>query len=212
MVNIEQPTTTTPTTATSSAYDDVELPAYNNEGYVTEAGGALSTTSTKVLGIDGPEIGVNLKADKDPDCRTFDESLDIIGFGRMQIGVLLVCGLIIMTVLTETMGMGLIMTAAYCDMELSDARKGIISSVTFIGWFVYGVWRIVVRSYADVRFGWRWTGILVSSQVWGFLADTRGRRRVILATMLAANVCTVISSFSTGFTMFVVARFFTGVL
>lgn len=51
----------------------------------------------------------------------------------MQIGVLLVCGLIIMTVLTETMGMGLIMTAAYCDMELSDARKGIISSVTFIG-------------------------------------------------------------------------------
>lgn len=51
----------------------------------------------------------------------------------MQIVVLLVCGTIIMTVLTETMGMGLIMTAAHCDMELSATRKGVISSVTFAG-------------------------------------------------------------------------------
>lgn len=55
------------------------------------------------------------------------------GFGRMQIVVLLVCGTIIMTVLTETMGMGLIMTAAHCDMQLDATRKGILSSVTFIG-------------------------------------------------------------------------------
>lgn len=51
----------------------------------------------------------------------------------MQIVVLLVSGLIIMTVLTETMGMGLIMTAAHCDMELTPTRKGLISSVSFIG-------------------------------------------------------------------------------
>lgn len=55
------------------------------------------------------------------------------GFGRMQIVVLLVSGLIIMTVLTETMGMGLIMTAAHCDMELTPQRKGLISSVSFVG-------------------------------------------------------------------------------
>lgn len=58
----------------------------------------------------------------------------------------------------------------------------------------------------------RLAGILFSSQIWGFLADTRGRRRVIVATMLAANLCTVISSFSTDFTMFVVSRFAAGVL
>lgn len=41
-----------------------------------------------------------------------------------------------MTVLTETMGMGLIMTAAHCDMELTATRKGVISSVTFVGVYV----------------------------------------------------------------------------
>lgn len=51
----------------------------------------------------------------------------------MQIAVLLVSGVIIMTVLTETMGMGLIMTAAHCDMQLTPTRKGVISSVSFIG-------------------------------------------------------------------------------
>lgn len=78
---------------TSSANVDVALPAYSNEGYVTDAGGVLSststqtttTTSTKAMGgaIDGidhgPQLYVNLKSEKDPDCRTFDEALDIIG-------------------------------------------------------------------------------------------------------------------------------------
>lgn len=54
----------------------------------------------------------------------------------MQIIVLFVSGFIIMTVLTETMGMGLIMTAAHCDMELTAQRKGLISSVSFVGKYI----------------------------------------------------------------------------
>lgn len=47
--------------------------------------------------------------------------------------MLLTCGLFILTVLTETMGMSIIMAAAKCDLELTDTRNGIISSVSFIG-------------------------------------------------------------------------------
>lgn len=47
--------------------------------------------------------------------------------------MLLICGLFILTVLTETMGMSIIMAAAKCDLELTDTRNGLISSVSFIG-------------------------------------------------------------------------------
>lgn len=77
------------------------------------------------------------------------------GFGRMQIVILFVCGAITMTVLTETMGMGLIMTAAQCDMELSAVRKGIISSMTIAGMF-YIIMFIENREY--------WKNIIAISQ------------------------------------------------
>lgn len=129
----------------------------------------------------------------------------------MQVIVLLVCGIIIMSVLTETMGMGLIMTAAQCDMQLTATRKGIISSVTFIGMCIEWVC-VCLNCLLNVSLCVCIPGILFSSQIWGFLADTRGRRRVIVSTMLAANACTVISSFSTDFTMFVLSRFLSGFL
>lgn len=47
----------------------------------------------------------------------------------------MVCGLILMAVINETMGMGIIIPAAQCDLALSSSRKGVISAVSFIGRF-----------------------------------------------------------------------------
>lgn len=58
-----------------------------------------------------------------------------LGFGKVQIVVLLVCGLILMAVITETMGIAIIIPAAQCDLALSSSRKGVISAVSFIGMF-----------------------------------------------------------------------------
>lgn len=132
----------------------------------------------------------------------------------MQIAVLLVSGLIIMTVLTETMGMGLIMTAAHCDMELTPKRKGLISSVSFVGEYIH----ILENAHAsifeldNIMNYILPIGILLSSQLWGFLADTRGRRRTLVATMFLTNICTLLSSVSVNFYMFVFTRFLAGFL
>lgn len=45
----------------------------------------------------------------------------------------MVCGLILMAVINETMGMAIIIPAAQCDLELSSSRKGVISAVSFSG-------------------------------------------------------------------------------
>jgi MFS transporter, VNT family, synaptic vesicle glycoprotein 2 len=55
-------------------------------------------------------------------------------------------------------------------------------------------------------------GIVVSSHFWGYLADTRGRRKVILYTVLLSNLCTLIASVAVNYEMLIAARFFTGFL
>lgn len=55
-------------------------------------------------------------------------------------------------------------------------------------------------------------GIITSSHMWGFLADTRGRRKIIIPTLLISFLCTVLSSLVTNFSLFVTLRFFTGFL
>lgn len=134
-------------------------------------------------------VGLNAELDKiehGVKKTSFEDALKLIGFGKVQIMVLLVCGLILMAVINETMGMAIIVPAAQCDLELSSSRKGVISAVSFIG-------------------------ILISSPVWGYLADIKGRRKVIIYTLLVSIICTIVSSFSTNFWTFAVTRFLCGI-
>lgn len=101
--------------------------------------------------------------------------------------MLLVCGLVILNVLNETVGVSFIISAAKCDLELTDGRKGMLSSVSFVG-------------------------ILIAAQFWGYISDTRGRRKTIMYSMMVACVCTLISSFITNFWLFLVMRFLVGIL
>lgn len=55
-------------------------------------------------------------------------------------------------------------------------------------------------------------GIITSSHMWGFLADTKGRRKIIIPTLFISFLCTVLSSLVTNFSLFVTLRFFTGFL
>jgi MFS transporter, VNT family, synaptic vesicle glycoprotein 2 len=85
------------------------------------------------------------------------------------------------------MGMAIIIPAAKCDLQLTSQQTGLLTSISFLG-------------------------IMVSAHLWGFLADTQGRKKIILYTMLLSNLCTVISSLSVNFDMLIVSRFFTGFL
>ncbi|KNC23770.1 hypothetical protein FF38_13813 [Lucilia cuprina] len=53
-------------------------------------------------------------------------------------------------------------------------------------------------------------GIIFSSHLWGFLADTQGRRKIIRPTLLVAFCITFLSSFSNDFWTLVILRFLNG--
>lgn len=90
-------------------------------------------------------------------------------------------------VLLETLGISYVLPVAECDLLLTTREKGVLSAISF-------------------------AGIICSSHLWGFLADTRGRRAIILPTLFLAFASSALSSLTTNFWLITVMRFLTGFL
>lgn len=114
-----------------------------------------------------------------------DDALLMTKFGIYNLFLITISGTILASVLLETLGISYVLPVAECDLLLTTKEKGVLSAISF-------------------------AGIISSSHLWGFLADTRGRKTVILPTLFLAFASTVISSFTTNFWMITVMRFFTG--
>lgn len=118
---------------------------------------------------------------------SFEDALSYIGLGKMHYLLTFITGLIISASMTETMGMNFIMKSAECDFGLVSTDKGLLSSVGYIG-------------------------IVSMAFFWGYLSDTKGRRDTMKWTLLCTSGASILSSFAPNFTIFVVLRFFVGVL
>lgn len=116
---------------------------------------------------------------------TFDEAIDVAGFGRTGWQVFLVSALIMLAVLNETMGISILIPAAHCDLHLSATDKGMLTGVSF-------------------------AGIILTSHLWGYLADTKGRKNVIILSLALTTVCSVASSLASDFVTIVVLRLLVG--
>lgn len=54
------------------------------------------------------------------------------------------------------------------------------------------------------------SGMVVGSYFWGCLADTKGRRIVLIAALLLDGICGIASSLTPYFSVFMLFRFFNG--
>lgn len=108
-------------------------------------------------------------------------------FGAFNVVLMAISGAILTAFLLETIGISYVIAVAGCDLQLSTSDKGILSAVGFLG-------------------------VIVSSHLWGFLADTQGRRKVIVPTLFLTFAITIVSSLMTNFWMLTVCRFMAGFL
>lgn len=95
--------------------------------------------------------------------------------------------MILNAVLMETCGMAFVIPVSQCDLKMSTSEKGILGAVSFFG-------------------------IICSSHLWGFLADTKGRRYIIQPTLFVAFLLSIASSFVQNFYLFTALRFLNGFL
>lgn len=135
-----------------------------------------------------PNIPTEGKSQRDTCSQAnFEEALRRTGFGKFNYLLVILSGAVLSTVLLETLGISFILPVAECDLNLSTKDKGLLSAIAFVG-------------------------IITSSHLWGFLADTKGRRKVIMPTLFISFIITIISSFVKSFWVFTLLRFFSGIL
>lgn len=110
-----------------------------------------------------------------------------LDFGRFNYILIFTSGLVMSTLITEMIGITFVLPVSQCDLHLSTSEKGVLGTAGFFG-------------------------IICSSHLWGFLADTQGRRRIMQPTLLAAFLTSIISSFVQNFYLLTTLRFLNGFL
>ncbi|XP_055326017.1 synaptic vesicle glycoprotein 2B-like isoform X1 [Sitodiplosis mosellana] len=114
-----------------------------------------------------------------------DEAISKTKFGFFNYVIIFLSGMILNAVMLETCGMAFVIPVSQCDLKLSTSEKGILGAVSFFG-------------------------IICSSHLWGYLADTKGRRCVIQPTLFVAFLLSVAASFVQNFYLFATLRFLNG--
>lgn len=107
--------------------------------------------------------------------------------GKYQKLLILTTGLSIMGAGIENVSFSYIVPFAKCDLNLTMAEQGALTSVSFLG-------------------------IVSTSYFWGFLADTWGRQKVLSLSALCGFTFSFMSAFSTNTTILIVLRFLAGSL
>ncbi|KAL0131352.1 hypothetical protein PUN28_002694 [Cardiocondyla obscurior] len=83
--------------------------------------------------------------------------------------------------------MSMILASAECDLGLTLFHKGLLNAIIYVG-------------------------MVLSGMVWGFLADVKGRRKIILYGYMADGICNIITGFSQNFEMLVFFKFISGLI
>lgn len=114
--------------------------------------------------------------------------ISLLEFGKFNYALIVLCGIILACVFFETMGISYALPVAECDLKIATKQQyGIINGVSF-------------------------GSIALSSHLWGYLGDERGRKAIMVPTLFIAFFFTILSSFATSFWVFTILRFFNGFL
>lgn len=107
--------------------------------------------------------------------------------GRLNYFLLLIAGMIQYAYLAEAILIGYVIPVSQCDIAMSANDKGILGGAMFVG-------------------------AICSSHLWGFLADTRGRRCIIIPTLFMSFALNVCASLAGSVNALAVFRLLTGFL
>ncbi|CAB3248050.1 unnamed protein product [Arctia plantaginis] len=115
---------------------------------------------------------------------SLDEALTVAGVGWYNLKYCLVLSLFLIAPILEASGYGFVLPAAICDLNISDGQRGFIYSIPYIG--------IVLMSFQ-----------------WGYLVDTKGRKKVLIYSSLGAGVFGSASGFMPDVISFVICKLLT---
>lgn len=118
---------------------------------------------------------------------TFDKAIEGAGFGLFNLILLFVSIPAQSAAIFESSSMSYILPVAECDLRLTLEDKGVLNAVAY-------------------------AGMTISAVIWGYLADTKGRKKILYWGYLIDAVCVFGSALSQNFIMLVVFKFLGGLV
>ncbi|XP_062856341.1 synaptic vesicle glycoprotein 2B [Trichomycterus rosablanca] len=115
----------------------------------------------------------------------YEEIMGDCGHGRFQWGLFVVLGLALMADSVECFVVALALPSAEKDMCLSNAEKGMLGLVVFLG-------------------------MMFGAFVWGGMADKVGRRKCLIISLTINCIAAFFSSFAQGYGFFIFFRLISG--
>lgn len=110
-----------------------------------------------------------------------------VEFGCFNYLLVFVSGLVQFSHYAELAVISYVIPTSRCDIALNASERGLLGGACFMG-------------------------TICSAHLWGFLADTRGRRCIVIPTLLVSFVLDVCASFAGDFYTLATFRFLTGFL
>lgn len=115
----------------------------------------------------------------------FETAIELTGYGKFHYILLAICGLVSTSEEMDVISMSFILPSAQCDLHLNTEAKGMLNSIIFVG-------------------------MMSGAYAWGSLADSLGRKKVLIFISFMNGICIVLSSFSQNYWLFMVFRFLNG--
>lgn len=122
----------------------------------------------------------------EPRTLTYEEAVEVAGFGLFHWFLLLACGWANASDAVEILCVSFLLPTARCDLRLTSFDMGLLSASIFLG-------------------------MMVGGYMWGYLADCRGRRSVLVVSLTVNGLFGALSSVAPWFWLFLWLRFISGV-
>ncbi|XP_062552077.1 synaptic vesicle glycoprotein 2C-like [Armigeres subalbatus] len=115
----------------------------------------------------------------------YENALILAGFGKFHFLLLTICGLIYANTAVGITIISFVLPSATCDFQMKSEDKGWLTAAPMLG-------------------------MVIGSYFWGCLADTKGRRIVLIAALLLDGLSGLLSSVTQIFGLFMLLRFING--
>ncbi|XP_063387507.1 synaptic vesicle glycoprotein 2C-like [Cydia fagiglandana] len=100
-----------------------------------------------------------------------EEALSYTGFGKYNFGLLLICSWTLQAMGMDLFGTSFVVAAAVCDLDLDMQKRALLTATPL-------------------------AGVVAGAHLWGYIADTRGRRLTLSLSMSIGFVFAALSSLS----------------
>ncbi|KAH8276474.1 hypothetical protein KR044_010875 [Drosophila immigrans] len=120
-----------------------------------------------------------------PIVANFERAIELCEYGKFHYILLAICGLVSTSEEMDVISMSFILPSAQCDLDLNTETKGWLNSIIFIG-------------------------MMVGAYFWGSIADSFGRKKILIVISFMNAFCIVASSFSQSYGYFMLFRFLNG--